>query len=173
MVRRGWSVGRASEELAPAARAMTIERVVSPGGIEAWLVRDRTVPLIALEFAMRGSADQDPPGLPGVAELATSLLDEPAFIFPMAGSLLGLLGGLTVFFRGPGGALIAIAGGVSVAGFALNIDQTVELDHFWDNQLAVGVVMLMLAAMAGSMSRANRRPTHWDDEDSSPNRRTF
>ena len=32
---------------APAARAMTIERVVSPGGIEAWLVRDRTLPLIA------------------------------------------------------------------------------------------------------------------------------
>lgn len=104
---------------------------------------------------------------------ATSLLDDPAFMFPMAGSLLGLLGGLTVFFRGPGGALIAIAGGVAVAGFALNIDQTVELDHFWDNQLAVGVVMLMLAAMAGSMSRATRRPSHWDDEGSSPNRRTF
>ena len=29
---------------APAARAMTIERVVSPGGIEAWLVRDHALP---------------------------------------------------------------------------------------------------------------------------------
>jgi zinc protease len=58
--------------------AMTIERVVSPGGIEAWLVQDRTLPLIAVEFAMRGSADQDPADKPGVAHLATSLLDEGA-----------------------------------------------------------------------------------------------
>ena len=57
---------------------MTIERVVSPGGIEAWLVRDPTLPLIAIEFAMRGSADQDPADKPGVANLATSLLDEGA-----------------------------------------------------------------------------------------------
>ncbi len=65
--------------LAPfAAQAMKIERVVSPGGIEAWLVRDPTLPLIAVEFAIRGSADQDPPGKPGVANMATGLLDEGA-----------------------------------------------------------------------------------------------
>jgi zinc protease len=58
--------------------AMTIERVVSPGGIEAWLVQDHTLPLIAVEFAMLGSADQDPADKPGVAHLATSLLDEGA-----------------------------------------------------------------------------------------------
>ena len=47
-------------------RRMTkIERVVSPGGIEAWLVRDATVPLIAIEFAFRGGADQDPAGQAG------------------------------------------------------------------------------------------------------------
>jgi zinc protease len=63
---------------APSARAMTIERVVSPGGIEAWLVRDRTLPLIAMEFAFTGSADQDPADKPGVANMATSLLDEGA-----------------------------------------------------------------------------------------------
>ena len=63
---------------APAARAMTIERVISPGGIEAWLVRDHTLPLIAVEFAFLGSADQDPMDKPGVANLATSLLDEGA-----------------------------------------------------------------------------------------------
>jgi zinc protease len=60
------------------ARAMTIERVLSPGGIEAWLVRDRTLPLIALEFAIRGTADQDPADKPGVASMATALLDEGA-----------------------------------------------------------------------------------------------
>ena len=57
---------------------MTIERVVSPGGIEAWLVRDQTLPLIAVEFAILGSAVQDPADKPGVANLATSLLDEGA-----------------------------------------------------------------------------------------------
>jgi zinc protease len=61
-----------------AAQAMKIERVVSPGGIEAWLVRDPALPLIAVEFAIRGSADQDPPAKPGVANMATGLLDEGA-----------------------------------------------------------------------------------------------
>jgi zinc protease len=63
---------------ASTAGAMTIERVVSPGGIEAWVVRDHTLPLIAVEFAIVGSADQDPAGKPGVASLATDLLDEGA-----------------------------------------------------------------------------------------------
>jgi zinc protease len=61
----------------PAARAVTIERVVSPGGIEAWLVRNST-PMIALEFAVLGSADQDPADKPGVSGMAASLLDEGA-----------------------------------------------------------------------------------------------
>src|SRR5262249_33030840 len=60
------------------ARAMNIEHVVSPLGIEAWLVSDRTLPLIAVEFAFRGSADQDPPDKPGIANVATSLLDDGA-----------------------------------------------------------------------------------------------
>ena len=80
-------------------------------------------------------------------------VDEPDFMFPMIGGVLGLLGGLTVFFGGPGGAMIALLGGVGVAGFALSMKQTLELAHFWDNQIAVGVVMLMLAAMTGSMAR--------------------
>jgi zinc protease len=66
---------------ASAAGAMTIERVVSPGGIEIWLVRDPTLPLIAIEFAIPGSADQDPADKPGVANMATSLLDEGAGAF--------------------------------------------------------------------------------------------
>jgi zinc protease len=62
----------------PAADATTIERIVSPGGIEAWLVQEPSVPLIALDFAFRGGADQDPVDKPGVASMATSLLDEGA-----------------------------------------------------------------------------------------------
>jgi zinc protease len=62
----------------PAADATTIQRIVSPGGIEAWLVQEPTVPLIALDFAFRGGADQDPVDKPGVASMATELLDEGA-----------------------------------------------------------------------------------------------
>jgi zinc protease len=61
-----------------AAQATTIERVVSAGGIEAWLVRQPAVPLIAMQFAFRGGANQDPPVKPGVGYMTAALLDEGA-----------------------------------------------------------------------------------------------
>ena len=60
------------------AGATTIERVVSPGGIEAWVVHERAVPLIAVEFAFAGGAVQDPAGKAGTATLTASLLDAGA-----------------------------------------------------------------------------------------------
>jgi zinc protease len=60
------------------ARATTIERVVTPSGIEAWLVREPALPLIAMEFAFRGGSSQDPADKPGVAHMITTLLDEGA-----------------------------------------------------------------------------------------------
>jgi zinc protease len=60
------------------AQATTIERVVSPGGIEAWLVHETTVPLITINFAFNGGAAQDPAGKAGTVNLMTSLLDEGA-----------------------------------------------------------------------------------------------
>lgn len=63
----------------PAAEAASrIERVISPGGIEAWLVRQTHLPIIAIDFSMRGGAAQDPPGRPGTASLMAALLDEGA-----------------------------------------------------------------------------------------------
>jgi zinc protease len=64
--------------LAAPAQATKIERVVSPGGIEFWLVRDTTVPLIALDFAFRGGSAQDPADKAGLAQMAIGLLDEGA-----------------------------------------------------------------------------------------------
>jgi zinc protease len=61
-----------------AAQATTIQRVVSPGGIEAWLVQDPSVPLIAFDFSFRGGANQDPVDKPGVATMTAALLDEGA-----------------------------------------------------------------------------------------------
>ena len=60
----------------PSHAAAKIQRLVSPGGIEAWFVQDATVPLIAMEYAFAGGAAQDPQGKPGVGNLVASLLDE-------------------------------------------------------------------------------------------------
>ncbi len=60
------------------ASATKIERVVSPGGIEFWFVRDATVPLVSIEFAFRGGAVQDPDDKMGLAEMTVSTLDEGA-----------------------------------------------------------------------------------------------
>lgn len=64
--------------LASPAQATKIERVVSPGGIEAWLVREPAVPLVALQFAFHGGANQDPAAKPGVSRMAAAMLDEGA-----------------------------------------------------------------------------------------------
>ncbi|WP_428841275.1 M16 family metallopeptidase [Bradyrhizobium barranii] len=61
---------------APAQAAAKIQRLVSPGGIEAWFVQDATVPLIAMKYAFSGGASQDPAGKPGVGNLVAGLLDE-------------------------------------------------------------------------------------------------
>ena len=60
------------------ARAIDVQRVVSPGGIEAWLVEDHRNPIISLELAFRGGAALDPAGKEGLANLLSSVLDEGA-----------------------------------------------------------------------------------------------
>lgn len=60
------------------SRASTVQEVVSKGGIEAWLVEDYAVPLVALEFNFKGGAAQDPADKPGAAALLAGLLDEGA-----------------------------------------------------------------------------------------------
>lgn len=60
------------------AGAVEVERVVSKGGIEAWFVRDTSVPLISVEFLFRGGAALDPKEKTGLANLTASLLDEGA-----------------------------------------------------------------------------------------------
>jgi zinc protease len=57
---------------------MKIERVTSPGGIEAWLVEAHANPLIAMRFAFRGGASQDPPGKEGLAYFVSAMMDEGA-----------------------------------------------------------------------------------------------
>ena len=60
------------------AGATTVQRVVSPGGIVAWLVHEPSLPLVALNFAFVGGATQDPADKPGVGYMVSSLLDDGA-----------------------------------------------------------------------------------------------
>ncbi len=61
-----------------ASLASRIQVVRSASGIEAWLIEDYTVPLIAMEVAMLGGSSQDPETKPGTATFLASLLDEGA-----------------------------------------------------------------------------------------------
>ncbi|WP_341211062.1 pitrilysin family protein [uncultured Limimaricola sp.] len=61
------------------ARAeIEIEEVTSPGGIEAWLVEDHTIPFTALELRFEGGTGLDDPERLGAVNLMTGLLEEGA-----------------------------------------------------------------------------------------------
>ncbi|MGQ0485677.1 MAG: M16 family metallopeptidase [Hyphomicrobiales bacterium] len=60
------------------ALAMDIKEVTSPGGIKAWLVEDKTIPLIAMQYSFKGGGALDPAGLDGVSHFLTGMMDEGA-----------------------------------------------------------------------------------------------
>ena len=68
--------------LATPLSAFEIERVVSPGGIEAWLVEEHTVPVIVMEVAWEGGTATDTAEKAGTANMAASLLGEGAGDLP-------------------------------------------------------------------------------------------
>lgn len=62
----------------PAAAAVKIQEVTSPGGIEAWLVEEHQIPFVALEIRFKGGASLDPEGKRGAINLMTGLIEEGA-----------------------------------------------------------------------------------------------
>ena len=62
----------------PSLAAAKVQRLVTPGGIEAQFVQDATVPIIAMEYAFGGGAAQDPKDKSGTANMVASLMDEGA-----------------------------------------------------------------------------------------------
>ena len=70
----------ASTAFAPivATAANKIQRVISPGGIEAWLVEEHAIPIVAIEVSFDGGSVLDPKGKEGVANLMMGLLEEGA-----------------------------------------------------------------------------------------------
>jgi zinc protease len=86
------------------AHAFVIQRVVSPGGIEAWLVEDHSLPIIALEYAFRGAGGAlDPAGKEGLTAFAARLIDEGAGDLD-ATAFKERLEELSIGFRTSGGA---------------------------------------------------------------------
>ena len=61
-----------------AVQAVEVQRVISPGGIEAWLVEDHSNPLISIDIMMNGGAALDPEDKQGVARLTATTIDEGA-----------------------------------------------------------------------------------------------
>ena len=55
-----------------------IQRIVSTKGIEAWLIAEPAVPLIAIEFHFEGGSSQDPAGKSGLANFLSGMFDEGA-----------------------------------------------------------------------------------------------
>ena len=61
------------------SQAVSIQEIRSPGGIEAWLVQDKSVPVISLKFAFKtGGTAYDPQGKEGLARMVAAMLDEGA-----------------------------------------------------------------------------------------------
>ncbi len=60
------------------AHAMEIQKIKSPGGIEALLVEEHAVPMRAMRCAFDGGSSQDPDGKEGLANFLTAMMDEGA-----------------------------------------------------------------------------------------------
>lgn len=60
------------------AFCIEVKEVRSPGGITAWLVEDKTIPLIAMNFTFAEGTASDPKGKDGVANFITGMMDEGA-----------------------------------------------------------------------------------------------
>jgi zinc protease len=62
----------------PSGPSLAVQKVRSISGIEAWLVEEHSLPLIAIDFAFDGGATRDPENAAGSAYLVSGLLDEGA-----------------------------------------------------------------------------------------------
>jgi zinc protease len=64
---------------APAGQAASrVQHVVSPGGIEAYLIPEHSIPFLSLALHFKGGSALDPAGKEGLAYMVSGLLDEGA-----------------------------------------------------------------------------------------------
>jgi len=62
----------------PAFADVEVQEITSPGGIDAWLVEEHTIPFVALELRFKGGATLDPEAKRGAVHLMTALIEEGA-----------------------------------------------------------------------------------------------
>jgi predicted Zn-dependent peptidase len=62
----------------PARAGVEIAEITTPGGFDAWLVEDHSIPFVALEVRFRGGASLDAPDARGATNLMVALLEEGA-----------------------------------------------------------------------------------------------
>jgi zinc protease len=64
--------------MASAAQAVEVKEVTTPLGIKAWLVEDKSTPLMALAFSFAGGSARDPETQRGITSLTATLLTDGA-----------------------------------------------------------------------------------------------
>ncbi len=62
----------------PARAETDIQSITTPGGINAWLVEEHSIPFVAIELMFRGGTAIDAPDKRGATNLMTGLLEEGA-----------------------------------------------------------------------------------------------
>lgn len=82
-------------------------------------------------------------------------LGQPTFFFPAFGGVLGLLGGAIALLGGPGGAVIALIGGVVATGFGFYGGPPLWAGDalVWKNPTAISLVMLILSGAVAILGR--------------------
>ena len=63
---------------AQAAPYLDIQEIKTAKGLTVWAVQDKSVPVVALKFSIKGGAQFDPEGKEGLSNLLTALFDEGA-----------------------------------------------------------------------------------------------
>jgi len=62
----------------PSALATNIQEITSPGGIKAWFVEEKSIPILSMEVIWKGGASTIPAEKAGLANLLASTMDEGA-----------------------------------------------------------------------------------------------
>jgi len=60
-----------------ASAAIDIKTITSPGGINAWVVEEPSIPFVAVEIRIRGGASLDDPAKRGVTNLMRKTKTRP------------------------------------------------------------------------------------------------
>jgi len=65
-------------QAAAKGKILNVQQFNTPKGIEVWLVKDSTIPVISMSFSFDGGLDYDPEEKSGVGKMVSILLDEGA-----------------------------------------------------------------------------------------------